>query len=314
MSCEPIRIPVGNGTPEGTNSAYLLRDARMLVDPGPPSESAWKDLMEGLDAAGFLAEDIEHVCITHWHADHAGLSWRLADRADATVHMHRHDAPLVGEYGIERPRRVDRDQRALDQWGVPPAARDDVKDRDTPSPFPDSFPVRQHEDGDVVAGVEFVHTPGHTAGHTSLRTGEHLLLGDLLLPTYTPNVGGSDTRLDSPLRRYLDSLGRVEGTELTGHPGHGTTLDIDPAIASVRTHHEKRSIDTLDVLIDSPTSRTPWEVATALFGDLTGIHVKFGAGEAAAHLYHLVALDMVEQTADSPEQFRSLVDAKPQEL
>lgn len=308
---DPVRIPVGEGTPEGTNSAYLLPAAGAVVDPGPPTETAWRDLVNGVEAADWRLGDLQHVFVTHWHADHAGLACRLADRADTTVHLHRSDAPLVGEYASTRKRRVERDRRTLERWGVPETVRDDVADGDIPSPIPDTYPVCQHSDGDHVGGVEFVHTPGHTAGHASLRTETDLLLGDLLLPTYTPNVGGSDTRLADPLGKYLTSLHRVESATQVAHPGHGTAIDLAAEITAVRHHHHERAAATFEAVTDTKMPKTPWEVATALFGDLVGIHAKFGAGEAAAHLQRLAAVNVVELVGGSPVRFRATVDTYP---
>lgn len=308
---EPVRIPVGDGTPEGTNSAYFLPTESALVDPGPPTDGAWHDLRDGLAAAGRQLADVERIFVTHWHADHAGLACRLAEHADATVHLHRRDAPLVGDYASNRKRRVQRDRQTLERWGVPEPIRDEVADGDDPSPIPDTYPVQCHDDGDQVGGIEFVHTPGHTAGHASLRTESELFLGDLLLPTYTPNVGGSDTRLADPLGRYLESLRRVEATDRTAYPGHGTTVDIHSAVPAVRRHHRERAAAAFTAVADAEESPTPWTVATALFGELSGIHAKFGAGEAAAHLRRLAALDVVERLDGPPVRFRGRVDAYP---
>ena len=308
---DPIRLPVGEGTPEGVNSAYLLPAERAVVDPGPPTDAAWRDLCEGIEAADYRLGDVDRVFVTHWHADHAGLACRLADRANATVHLHRCDAPLVGEYASARERRVRRDRETLERWGVPEPVRDEVAEGDTVSPIPDTYPVRRHGDGDRVGGVEFVHTPGHTAGHASLRTETDLLLGDLLLPTYTPNVGGSDTRLSDPLGMYLDSLRRLESDGLTTHPGHGTSIDVSTETDTVRRHHRERAAATFEAVADAEEPPTPWEVATALFGELSDIHAKFGAGEAAAHLQRLAAVDVVEPLGRSPVRFRTTVGAYP---
>lgn len=310
---DPIRLPVGEGTPEGMNSAYFLPAELAVVDPGPPTDAAWRDLREGIEATNYRLGDIERVFVTHWHADHAGLACRLADRVNATVHLHRCDAPLVGEYTSARERRVRRDREALKLWGVPEPVRDEVARGDTPSPIPDTYPVCRHGDGDRVGGVEFVHTPGHTAGHTSLRTETDLFLGDLLLPTYTPNVGGSDTRLSDPLGIYLDSLRRLEFDGLRALPGHGSSIDVSSEIASVRRHHRKRASATFEAVTAAEEPPTPWEVAMALFGKLSDIHAKFGAGEAAAHLRRLAAVNVVEPLDGLPCRFQATVDAYPTE-
>ncbi|MFA9418187.1 MBL fold metallo-hydrolase [Natrinema sp. HArc-T2] len=312
---DTIRIPVGNGSPEGTNSAYVLPDRGVVIDPGPPSEAAWDALRDGITDAGLALEDVEHVLVTHWHIDHAGLTARLADRANATVHAHRNDAPLIGEYATARPQRLRRDRQVLAQWGVPESIRTGVLDRDTPSPLPDSFPVVRHDDGETIAGVELVHTPGHTSGHSSLRTSDAVFLGDLLLPTYTPNVGGSDTRLEDPLGRYLSSLHRLDSAPKDGLPGHGTPLEIATAIDEVKRHHRERARAAFRALATpEPAAQTPWDVAQALFGEMRGIHAKFGAGEATAHLQRLAELGIVDRLEGTPTRYRPSVDAYPAEL
>ena len=52
---------------------------------------------------------------------------------------------------------------------------------------------------------------------------------------------------------------------------------------------------------------TPWEVSAALFGDLHGIHVLHGPGEAYAHLDHLAGAGVVERDGTR----YALVDADP---
>ncbi|WP_121823155.1 MBL fold metallo-hydrolase [Halostella salina] len=299
------RVPVGAGTPEGVNSAYVLPDAGVVVDPGPPGEDAWDALRGGIDDAGLALGDVEHVLVTHWHADHAGLATRLAEAADASVAMHAADAPLVGDYAAERDRRLERDAAALCRWGVPEDVRDRLVASDRPSPVPDTYDVRALSDGESVAGVELVHTPGHTAGHASYVYDGRLLLGDLLLPTYTPNVGGSDTRTDDPLADYLDSVDRVAAEFDRGEPGHGTTMDVAEEAAAVREHHCERARRVLDALPEEG-GVTPWAVARDLFGEMNGIHAKFGAGEASAHLRRLDAAGAVERSGENPVEYRAV--------
>lgn len=312
---ESIRLSVGEGSLEGTNSAYVLPERGVVIDPGPPSASAWTALRDGITDAGLALEGIDHVIVTHWHIDHAGLACRLAERADASLHVHRNDAPLVGSYATARDERLRRDRRTLARWGLPTSIRDDVIDRDTPSPLPDSFPVARREDGDVVAGVEFVHTPGHTSGHVSLKTDADVFLGDLLLPTYTPNVGGSDTRLRDPLGQYLSSVTRLESTREYGNPGHGTEMCIPDASDGVRRHHRERAEAAFRAISSTESAAsTPWEVAKQLFGEMTGVHAKFGAGEAAAHLQRLTAVGIVERLDGETVRYRPVADSYPADV
>ncbi|QSW98858.1 MBL fold metallo-hydrolase [Haloterrigena alkaliphila] len=320
------RIGVGGESPEGDNSAYLVGD-RALVDPGPPTDDAWADLRAGLERAGVAPSDLEAVLVTHWHVDHAGLAPRLADAADATLAMGTGDAPLVADYAVERDRRLERDRETMRRWGVPADAIESVLEDDTPSPMPDSIPVERLADGDRIAGLEAVSTPGHTLGHTAFAAGDVLLVGDAVLPTYTPNVGGSDTRTlrsastDSrvqeppesvvdgdPLAAYLETLDRLADRSERLLPGHGETIQPD-RIPTIRDHHRERTRRVLTALerrADDDSDRegtSPWRLAVDLFGDLEGSHVKFGAGEAAAHCRRLERDGVVERVANDPVSY-----------
>ena len=322
------RIAHTAASPEGENSTYVLPDRGLVVDPGPPGESPWKTLAEGLRGAGLSVDAVETVVVTHWHADHAGLAPRLAAAADADVVLHEDDAPLVGEYSVERERRLDRDARRLRKWGVPDATVDAIVDADTPSSMPDACPVRAVADGESVAGAEVVHTPGHTAGHLALLAGDALLVGDAVLPTYTPNVGGSDTRLDAALSTYLDTLdglaerfggGDRSGAAPDAYPGHGSTVDLPGRIRTIRDHHAERILDAVGALPDTgddtddgEPGRTPWAVANDLFGEMAGIHAKMGAGEAAAHLAFAADYGFAERVGESPDRYvRTYRDPEP---
>lgn len=298
------RIPVSSGGPEGTNSAYLLPERGVLVDPGPPGDDAWRELRAGLRSVGEALDAVDHVVATHWHADHVGLTTRVAAAADATIHMHERDAPLLADYEAARERRLRRDEATMLSWGVPDDVAAAVVDGDAPSPLPAETPVETHADGDAVAGGTVLHTPGHTEGHLALSVDDDLFVGDTVLPMYTPNVGGSDTRASDPLTSFLSSLDRVRAHGGTVHPGHGPGIDTPERFEVIEAHHRSRSRRVLDRVrrLDRPT---PWTVAEALFGDLSGVHAKFGAGEAAAHLARLADHGDVAEVSTDPLRYES---------
>lgn len=330
------RVGLGE-TPEGENSAYVLPDRGVVVDPGPPVDAAWTRLRAGVDAVTDL-DAVDHVLVTHWHVDHAGLAPRLAEAADATLHLHTADAPLVADYATERARRLDRDRERLLAWGVPDVLVGRLVEGDTPSPVPDSFPVAPLRDGDRIAGVECLHAPGHTAGHAVFlihggddATGDNdassdgasgddvtdgdgsggtgaaapvPLVGDLVLPATTPNVGGGDTRLDDPLPTYLDSLDRLASrvaADANAYPGHGEPFRLAPRVGALRDHHATRVERCVTAV--AAGSATPWAVARSLFGEMKGVHAKMGAGEAASHLAAAADRGRLARVADDPIRY-----------
>ncbi|WP_323676117.1 MBL fold metallo-hydrolase [Halorubellus sp. PRR65] len=326
LTVERVQVSTAYGSgPEGGNSAWVLPDSGIVVDPGPPGDTAFEHLREGLADVGLAVADVADVLVTHWHVDHAGLAPRLADAADATLHLHERDAPLVADYAAARARRVDRDAAALSRWGVPDEHVASLRDADSPSPMPDETAVDALAASDVVGPLSVVETPGHTAGHVAFalrdtagggeRTADaRVLVGDAVLRTVTPNVGGGDTRQSDPLADYRRALDELAGAGWRALPGHGTAFDLAPRLAELREHHRERAGLVLDSLADLADTEggdrgvTPWAVARDRFGDMTGYHVKFGAGEAFAHLQDLVALDVVERVDDDPLRYRP-VDA-----
>lgn len=303
----PFRLSHAHGSPEGENSTYVFPERGVVIDPGPPGEQPWDVLRTGMDAHGVDMADIDHVILTHWHADHVGTAPRLVEAADAEIHMHERDAPLLRAYRVARRRRVERDAETLELWGAPTAVVADVRESDTPSPIPDTVPVTGHTDGDTIRGLELLHTPGHTCGHLSIRADRTLYTGDAVLPMYTPNVGGSDTRTAShhPLEQYLQTLDRIAAVAARreARPGHGSVVHLGERVDGIRDHHRERVAAVVEALPADGTA-TPWTVAQTLFGEMSGIHAKMGAGEAAAHLSHAAQSGQVTRLDGEPLTYR----------
>ncbi len=290
------RIPLSNAAFEGDNNAYLFADGpeTVLVDTGDWTDRTREQLAASLDGYGVGFADIDRVLLTHWHADHAGLAGAIQEASGATVHVHEADAPLVaGDAGAWESLEATMEQRFAD-WGMPGAERATLRetlvDPETLGPWPD---VTTFEGGEtfVVDGspLEVVHAPGHAAGMCLFEREGEVLSGDALLPKYTPNVGGADVRVADALAKYLHTL---DGVVAAGYdrawPGHREPIEDPPARAeTIISHHEERAWRVLDAL----RRRGPcdaWTISADLFGDLEGIHILHGPGEAAAHLDHLV--------------------------
>jgi glyoxylase-like metal-dependent hydrolase (beta-lactamase superfamily II) len=95
-------------------------------------------------------------------------------------------------------------------------------------------------DGEEVAGLTALATPGHTEDHLCFQTETTLFCGDLVLgegsTIVPPEVDGGS------LGKYMDSLRRIQGIELERmYPGHGPVIE-DPAakIAEYIAHRESR--------------------------------------------------------------------------
>ncbi|WP_435095767.1 MBL fold metallo-hydrolase [Halorubrum sp. N11] len=313
------RIQLGNTVFEGENDVYLLDgETTALVDTGVALPDVRKELEDGLAEYGLAFADIDAIALTHWHPDHAGLAGEIQAAGDANVYVHEADAPLVD--GSETALFLDHElqRETFDRWGMPETDRERLTGFfDAVSTDLGGHPadVTTFSAGDAIdaggVALEAVHLPGHTAGLTGFAfdprdvpdhepidgadATEELFSGDALLPRYTPNVGGADVRVDAPLAAYAESLARIVDRDFdAAHPGHRERID-DPSLraATILDHHRHRTRRVLDILADEGAA-TAWEVSTALFGDLSGIHVLHGPGEAFAHLDHLADAGVVE--------------------
>ncbi|ESS02746.1 MAG: Zn-dependent hydrolase [uncultured archaeon A07HR67] len=312
---------------------YLIEaGVTALVDTAVAIPDVRADLREGLGEHGVAFADVDAVVLTHWHPDHAGLAGEIQAAGGAEVFVHEADAPLVDGRDVPLPADPTAQRETFERWGMPAAARDRLRaffeTEATGLGGPDAS-VTTVTDGATVslgaATLEAVHLPGHTAGlcafafdprtladHDAAEMDgredgsarrnekrddgpEEAFTGDALLPRYTPNVGGADVRLSDPLAAYADSLARIVGRDWdAAHPGHRERID-EPSRRAAATleHHRQRTRRVIDVL--TAGAATAWEVSTALFGDLDGIHTLHGPGEAFAHLDHLASAGVAER-------------------
>ncbi|THE62807.1 MBL fold metallo-hydrolase [Salinadaptatus halalkaliphilus] len=300
------RITLGNDEFEGQNNAYVLldedRDDLALLDTGLSMPSIREDLRTGLERRGYGFADVDEIVLTHHHIDHAGLAGEIQAESDATVYVHEADAPLVAGAQetidtVERQRR-----KRLESWGVPADAIDQLETFFENSQYARGEPadVTPITDGDIleVGGwhLETIHTPGHAAGLCSFDVLERpdsaavdeAFVGDTVLPTYTPNVGGADVRIDRPLATYLESLERLVDRGYDRFwPGHRDPIETPrERVKTIVDHHHERTDRVLAILREHGPC-DPWTVSEHLFGDLSGVHVMHGPGEAFAHLDQL---------------------------
>ncbi|MBX9671631.1 MAG: MBL fold metallo-hydrolase [Candidatus Obscuribacterales bacterium] len=115
-------------------------------------------------------KSLRRIIITHAHPDHAGSAARLALATGAVVYAHELDVPfLTGQASVaDMPgtigaRLLHGSARALGMLDPPPVKH-----------------VEALKDNDKVAGLQVLHTPGHTPGSISLWSSDHkaLFVGD----------------------------------------------------------------------------------------------------------------------------------------
>jgi glyoxylase-like metal-dependent hydrolase (beta-lactamase superfamily II) len=96
------------------------------------------------------------------------------------------------------------------------------------------------EDGETIAGLTAIATPGHAADHFCFLADRACFTGDLILGEGSTIVGPRE--VGGSLRDYMDSLRRLEALDLTVlYPGHGPEVhDPRAKIAEYIAHRQER--------------------------------------------------------------------------
>jgi N-acyl homoserine lactone hydrolase len=114
------------------NTVLLTGPEAVVVDPGYATQG---DVLEhALQARGIAVQDVRTVLMTHMHSDHLSALPQLGE-----VDLHAHELELATPHAH---------------------AQRGVLDRATVRPL-------TGDRGEVLPGVRWIHTPGHTEGHVA---------------------------------------------------------------------------------------------------------------------------------------------------
>ncbi len=150
-------------------AAFLLQSSEgpVLVETGP--HSTLPQLLASVEQAGYRAEDIRHVLLTHIHLDHAGAAWWFAQQG-ATVYVHPKGLPHLMD-----PTKLMASARMIYQ---------DQMDKLWGEMHPiDADRLQQVEDDEelILGDIRVVarHTPGHAVHHIAWQWEDYLFTGDV---------------------------------------------------------------------------------------------------------------------------------------
>lgn len=283
------------------------RDAWTIIDTGVAGKLT-RGLWEGVVEEHMAGRPVARVIVTHFHPDHIGLADWLCRRFDATLWMtqtewllarmlHRDDADDSAEVNRAFYTEMGLEAEAL----VGLTQNGNAYARGVPA-----VPARFHRlrDGQSVRIGDrdwtIITSGGHSPEHACLFSPSDniLIAGDMVLPRISPNVSvWSAEPFADPLREFLDGLSRLR-TLPAGSlvlPSHGMPFaSLHERIDALTDHHRDRLDDAVGFCRAQP--RTNAEVTRMLFKRSLDTHqLRFAAGEALAHLNHLVELDRLHR-------------------
>ncbi|MCK9915563.1 MBL fold metallo-hydrolase [Microbacteriaceae bacterium K1510] len=237
------RAGLANGPVPASVNAFVidLPGQRVLIDAGigPNRVETAGALRENLAIAGITRASIDLILLTHLHRDHVG---GLADAQgeavfpNAHVMLHERDLAFWTDEGEEaRAPGFAKQYFSIARASLKPyAARMTTFDRS----------------GSLLAGIEAIHAPGHTPGHTMYRIsseGQSLLIAadivhipalQLPRPDWSIVLDVDPDEAARTRKRVLDAAAR-DGTLLTG------MHFVDGAIGRVRAQGEGFFFDAI---------------------------------------------------------------------
>jgi glyoxylase-like metal-dependent hydrolase (beta-lactamase superfamily II) len=291
--------------------AYLVfvDEYKVLIDSGSGIGESNGHLQAGFSAVaetlrqngqgdGFTVSDLTHILVTHGHIDHIGGLAYLRPLTRARIGVHELDKRILTHYE-ERLTVVDhRLSEYLIEAGVPEDRRLHLLSmyRLTKSLFHSIVVDFTLEAAGMRLGpFEFLHVPGHCAGHVVIRLEDILFSGDHILDGTSPHQAPERLTLSTGLDHYLKSLDAVEAwvgdvrLTLCGHKE--PILDLPKRVDQIRALHRERLDKVLELMQDP---RTIYEVSEILFGDVHGYNKLLAVEEAGAHVEYLYQRGLLE--------------------
>ena len=179
------------------NCYIVMKDGLVLVDTGIPGTRG-KILSYIRETLRRDPSEIHTILLTHFHVDHTGNAAGLRRPGKTQVAIHEGDAPYLS---AEKPMPVPKVQRSIPARILRFFFR-----------FRPVKPDTVLSNGDTIAGLTCIHTPGHTPGSACFFDQERkvLFVGDALV---TP--GGV---IQGPVEEYSTdvALGRRSLERLVG--------------------------------------------------------------------------------------------------
>jgi glyoxylase-like metal-dependent hydrolase (beta-lactamase superfamily II) len=303
-----IEIPLPRNPLKALNSYVIKGEGHFLIiDTGMNRQECLSEMYTGLEGLNVDLKKTDFF-ITHLHADHLGLTAKLATET-SKVYFSQVEASRVNDISAKE-KEWEKIAEVYLSNGFP---ADELKISAASHPGR-RFGLKQHLDfctvreGDRIEIGDYsfkcIETPGHSPGHMCLYEANKKILvaGDHILFDITPNITYW-VNMENPLKQYLSSLDKVHTLDVDlVLPGHRRIMnDHRGRIMELKEHHQDRLKEVLLALEHG--GKTAFEVAPYITWDIEckswelfpAQQKWFAFGETLAHLLYLEQEMMVRK-------------------
>ncbi len=275
-------------------------DYTVLIDSGSGTELSHTNLLDGLQQLGLQPSGLTHILLTHAHIDHYGGLSKLRGSTDARIGVHELDVQTVAYHEARLALIGRRLASFLADTGLAEETRDHILSiyRFTKAIY-QSTPVDfTYEAMDMRLGpFEFIHLPGHCAGHVAIRVDDIVFCGDMVVEGVTPHLSPESINPYSGLDHYLQSLSHLqrwakdERLILNGH--NDVITDLPAQIESTKQNMIRRMGRAVDALSEPLTIA---EICDEVYGETSGYNQMLVIEKTGAYVEYLYEHGMIEIT------------------
>ena len=199
------------------NCFIIVRNGLTLIDTGGMPRNSAKIVKYIQDILKRKPSEIKTIVLTHFHVDHAGNACDLKKLSGARVAIHEADADYVaGRKTQPAPRGV---KGMIFKILIPLLFGSRTVEPDI-----------KLSDGDTIAGLTSIHTPGHTPGSICLfdPASKILFAGDLLRFNGSKIEMGPSSLDSSEVQQSINKIAAIDFDIML--PGHGIPLRPDASV------------------------------------------------------------------------------------